>query len=279
MGNPKSYIDGYRKSGQVLKNAARSGNRTQTKADKKLESALQAVNEKATVLDMICNGRTIQDTAIRLDIKPTKVRSLISELLESRQELIADHAEYVYNVNFLRLEHLFGKAMTAAFEQYDKDEVLRPPNSHWANLALSFIKEQNRMAEFQSRARSPLDKDDPSKANVHIYAQTIVAGDDMFKVAHENLKDVFMDKHGHRLTAPGEEGVSPDELLLMQLDNPVDKDKGGDIVAGTAHPVAGDNSNDDIITKNVSKLEDRFSKLEQKIEALPVEVVDENGQS
>ncbi len=270
MGNPKSHVDGYRDSGNVIKNA---GTRTQAKADKKLTEALQVVDQKTEVLSMICNGRTIQETAAYLEVSTTKIRSLISELLASRHEAIADHAEYVYDVNYMRLEHLFGKAMVAAFDRKAKDGTLLPPSVSWANLALSFIKEQNRMSELQSRNHvKPPDENDPAKPNVHIYARTIVAGDEMFKVAQESMEDVFMDKHKHRLTATGEDEVGPEELLLMQLDNPVGKSE--EVVVGTAYPVT-----DGVVTDKVASLTNNFSKLEQKINSLSQKDDDEHGES
>ena len=251
-----------------LENQLQPAQRTQRKKDDVLVDELLEVTTQSQVLDMVRNGRSLLTIAQRLSISPTAVRKAISAALASHQEAVSEHAEYVYNVNYLRLEGLFSKAMEAAFgfpgysDKGKKNEV--PPGDRerqWSQFALNVLKEQNKMAEIQLKYLSPAgkDRDKGRGGKTEIYAPTIVAGDSMFKTAQSQLSDSFMEAHGHRLGPQDDGDINVEEILLMDLQPP-------EHITVEAIPVVPDAPvSGEVLSDKVRDIEENFECLQEKI--------------
>ena len=250
-----------------LENQLQPAQRTQRKKDDALVDELLEVTTQSQVLDMVRNGRSLLAIAQRLSISPTEVRKSISAALASHQEAVSEHAEYVYNVNYLRLEGLFSKAMEAAFgfpTYAEKDKKEDPPGDRerqWSQFALNVLKEQNKMAEAQLKYLSPAGKDkDKRGGKTEIYAPTIVAGDSLFKTAQSQLSDSFMEAHGHRLGPQDDGDLNVEEVLLMDLHPP-------EHITVEAIPVVSDAPvSENVLSDKVRDIEENFERLQGKLD-------------
>lgn len=246
-----------------LENQLQPAKRTQRKKDDRLVDELLEVTTQSQVLDMVRNGRSLVASAQLLSISPTEVRKAVSTALAAHQESVSDHAEYVYNVNYLRLESLYSNAMNAAFDESSysdkkkEDDVLGDRERQWAQFALNVLKEQNKMAETQLRYLGPSSsKDkDKGKGKTEIYAPTIVAGGDLFRLAQGHLSDSFMEAHGHRLGPKDEGDLNAEDVLLMELNPPE---------SSTVDPVPAAPS-EDVLSDKVRDIEKNFERLEEKL--------------
>ncbi len=227
--------------------------RTQKKKDEVLIADIIKTTQDVVILDMICSGRSIHDTADELEITPTQVRGLLSEMLETYHDAVADHVEMVYYVNHLRLEHLYARAMDAAFSTINKQGILLEGNRQWAQLALNIIKEQNRMAEVHGTKDRSLKKEDSllDRANIHIHQPTIIAKDDMYALAQKQLGDSFMERHGHRIGDKQVDELTSEDLITMQLENP-DQDSSFPDVS-------------ELLVDKVASISDKIQDLEEKL--------------
>jgi len=253
-----------------LENQLQPAQRTQRKKDDVLIDELAEITVQSQVLDMLRNGRSIMSIGQRLSISPTEVRKAISSALAAHQESVSEHAEYVYNVNYLRLEGLFSQAMEAAFgfptyaDKGDKDVAIPPSDRErqWSQFALNVLKEQNKMAETQLKYLSPVGKhkDKGRGAKTEIYAPTIIAGDSLFQTAQSNLSDSFMDAHGHRLGPQDDGDLNVEEVLLMELHPP-------DHISPSTSPVESQvvPSVEAVLSDNVRGIEENLGRLQEHI--------------
>lgn len=230
---------------------------TQRKKDEKLITAFTSMEKEIIILDMIRDGGTIHEAARVMGMSTTDVRKLLSSVIAEHQQSLADHAEYVYEVNNIRLENLYRKSMTAAFRGRDAEGLMLDSDRQWAQLALNIIKEQNRMAEtrYKTMLGHSTDEDKSKAGNtVNVFAPTLVAGDDMFQVAQNSMSDDFMERHKHRLGPQDEEDLHPDDLLVMNLTTP-----------GEDPPPPPGDAN---LTEGVVSLEEKLNILEEKLKGM-----------
>ena len=242
--------------------------RSQKKADDNLTEAAIAIVQEDTIMNMIHNGKTIQDTAYKMGVSTGHVRKLLSNILAVHQESMAEHAEYVYNINYLRLERLYNAAVEPVLDAMGKQMIILDNDRKCLQLALNMIKEQNRMSEFQLRYCSPQgidDKNDPTKPTINVLSQTIIAGDEMFKQAQASMSNDFMDKHKHHLGAPGAGDVTPDEMLVMELSSPQE-------IYSDSPPSV---DNDEVLIDPVLELEEEYNDW---IDKLGDTVIGDSGQ-
>lgn len=231
-----------------------------------LVDELLEVTIQSQVLDLVRNGRSLLTIAELLQISSTEVRKVISEALAAHQESVSDHAEYVYNINYLRLEGLFSKAMEAAFadssysDKGKEDDKPGDRERQWAQFGLNVLKEQNKMAETQLKYLSPAgkDKDKGRGGKTEIYAPTIVAGDNLFQKAQGHLSNSFMEAHGHRLGPKDDGDLDVEDVLLMELNPPQHIEATSLVSAAEVKP-------EEVLSDKVRGIEKNFEKLQEKL--------------
>jgi hypothetical protein len=196
------------------------------------------------ILTAITNGKSILEIAQNLDWSTTNVRGRISQLVEAYRDTSADHAEFIYNVNHMRLEKMFSESMEAAFSGNFRDKESRG----WAQLALNIIKEQNRMSETQLKHLNSNDDDDGSGKNV-TNNLTIVSGDEMFKMAQEAMSQQNKLEYGGNIPQIGApDGTSQEEMLSALI-----------------APFNPDHVQDEMSLPVVTDIEKKIEKLEKEL--------------
>lgn len=158
-------------------------------------------------------GQPLHRIAADNNMSPKEVRKILSAAISTYNAGADEHAEYVYLVNYLRLENMLEQSMDAAFGSDLRSETER----RWGQLALNIIKEQNAMAANQLKWAAP-DTEEKNSSVTNIYAPTIVAGDDMFYTAQKSLNERgkdFFSEHAGKLP-----GALEGEVVSIALEDP-----------------------------------------------------------
>lgn len=158
--------------------------------------------QKAEIVERGIRGQQPSDIAKELKLSRQYVMRILDEALQDVTELLLEKAERLHLLNLLRIEGLIEVAYPLAkggtknpyyidSEKTPDVPELLPPDRSWVSAVKDLIKLEFAWQE-QLYARR---EESPESANEDIARPTIVAHDDMYILAQENMEADWMPEY------------------------------------------------------------------------------------
>lgn len=162
-----------------------------TKKQREVDSALTRKVAKFALRDAILRraraGVKIGQIAVELDVSKRQIREILNKALTYYTSQYGEHADRLKALNLHRLEALYAVAEESAIRGTDEDGQPKP-NRLWMQTAVNIIKAELDLVDNENLRVSRAERDAPEdKSKVIVFQPTIVAGGDLYKLAHQNI--------------------------------------------------------------------------------------------